>query len=184
MVKQVTKFCEQSSLLLRTIDDQMSKEGWEACSNTVTVGGSNSVLCPECWFPNILFRFYEHNDHKQLLVFVSILLNDDVDGEYKLVEPVVTAGYFDYGAGKEVGKNWEYFYAKWYGYNMKHGNEETIFKSEKNWKEEWLKKFPKDDVESYPFESWKCFGLPLISITNARDVESKIVNPLLKILPK
>lgn len=180
MVQQIRKLCEQISLLLRTVDEQMSNEGWEAWNNVVLSESSASLLASEKWFPHELFRFYIREEHPEILVFVSILLDSySYSGldkyEDELTEPLVTAGYFDYGQGKKVG-DWEYWYARWFGYMEDRKDDGTIHESKMDWQKGW--------DETYPFQSYKCFGRPLTSITNAQDVESKIVNPLLGILPK
>lgn len=79
---------------------------------------SKDLLEPKKWIPNYIFRFYTNNDHKNILAYVSILLDDDIYGDYryKIMEPLITAGFFDYGVGNNVDDDWEYWYAKWYGY--------------------------------------------------------------------
>ena len=43
---------------------------------------------------------------------------------------------------------------------------------------------PNRGEEDSHFQSYKCFGYPLISITTPAEIESKIVKPLIDILPK
>jgi len=177
LFKQVRAFCVQVSNLLLTVDEQMGAEGLESYNNTAIAYSSASIMNPKQWVPDSFFRFYNLKEHKNVLVFVSILADDDVSQQYKLKlnEPLITAGFFDYGKGKEVGDNFDYWYSSWLGYIANYIEDGKIYESKSSWKE--------DEKEDYPFESWKCFGLPLISINKAQDVSSKITKPLVNLLP-
>jgi len=160
MVEQIRKLCEQISLLLRTADEQMGKEGWEAYNNVVLSESSASLLAPEKWFPHELFRFYKNGDYPHLLAYVSVLLDSySYSGldkyEEELTEPLVTAGFFDYGQGKQVGDNWEYWYSRWYGYMEKRKDDGTIHASEKNWHEDGGEKDKYG--QQITMEQWKKF---------------------------
>jgi hypothetical protein len=173
MIQQMTAFCEQVSLLLATSDDLIKKEGWDKYSNTVTSSISQHVQSPKYWIPNFLFRFYTNKNTPNILLFVSVLLDDDVDGEYSGLEgPLITAGIFNYRHDNKVLDNFDYYYAKWYGY---YGDLRglKVITSEPDWKMKLEK------GEDYPFESFMCFALPLIEITNAKDINEKIIKPLL-----
>jgi hypothetical protein len=181
MFKQIRNFCVQIANLLLTIDEQIGREGLESVNNTAVAYSSSSLANPKQWIPASFFRYFINKEHKNLLIFVSILVDDDIGHDYKLSEPLITAGYFDYGKDKEVKDNWQYWYSNWLGYigrNIKFGK---TYESTPNWKEE--KPWNEDKPEVYPFEAWKCFGLPLVSISNAQDVNSKIVTPLIEMLP-
>jgi len=106
--------------------------------------------------------------------------SNDIDEEYEeeLTEPLITAGCFDYGKGKHVSNNWKnwYWHARWYGYMENRIDDGRIYAPKENWQEDW--------GAEYPFQSYKCFGIPLISITNASDIESKIIKPLIELIPK
>lgn len=173
-VKQLRAILVDTGLLLKTIDGKMEKAGWPLLTPYVTEF-SYSVNNPEKWFPSELFRFYKSEKSKSILPFVSVILDDDREGEYTISEPLVTAGYFDYGKN-EVGNNWHYWYAKWHRYQENPQNDGQIIRLEPSmrWKEDW--------EENYPFEASACFGWPLTSITNEKDVETKIVFPLLNLL--
>jgi hypothetical protein len=178
LVKQIKNLCEQTSLLLRTADERMEKEGWESYKNTAIAWSSGSVQNPKQWFPDTLFRFYTNNSYENILLVVSIFLDDDFFGEYKeeITEPLITAGCFDFGRDNKVsdaGDYWIYHYAKLYGYLKNRKDQGEIHESPPGWKEEWGK--------GWRSESYKCFGLPLTSITNAQDINDKIVEPLLKL---
>jgi len=179
LLKQIRDLCENTSLLLQTVDERMEKEGWESYSNTAIAWSSASVQNPKQWFPDTLFRFYTNNSHENILLFVSIILGDDLRGQYgeEITEPLITAGCFDFGRSFKVVDDWDYYYAKLYGYLKNRKDQGEIHESAPGWQEKWGKKY-------WRAESYKCFGLPLTSITNPQDIETKIVEPLLKLFSK
>ncbi len=172
----VERIYSQIALLLNTVDEIMGNEGWKGFKKVVSYGSSLSLDYPERWFPHILLRFYKHEANPHLLAFVSILLTDDIEEYYEVEinEPLITAGYFDYGESNEVGNNWDYWYAKCFGYYGENPDANGIvYGTKTDWEDDWNDKFH--------FQSFKCFGLPLISITNATDVETKIVQRLISL---
>jgi hypothetical protein len=180
LVKQIRNLCENTSLLLRTVDVKMEKQGWESYNNSAISNNSASVQNPKQWFSDILFRFYTNNGLENIMLFVSIILDDDFFGDYKITEPLITAGFFDFGRDNKVGDrsdNWDYYYARLYCYLKNRKDQGEIHESAPGWQEELDKKY-------WQAESYKCFGLPLTSITNAQDIESRIVEPLLKLFSK
>lgn len=182
MIKENKKIFEEIALLLKTSDELMQKRGWDNVGSGATNNMSKSLNEPHKWLPHYLFRIYFKEEHEHILAYVSILLDDDIHKSYDdiITEPLITAGYFDYGEGNKV-KEYESWYTKWYGYCMKKGREDgIIYEAKNNWKKEWEENFS----EKFHFEYYKCFGIPLISITNASELESKIVNQLLDIIPK
>lgn len=175
LVKQMRQLCEQISLLLRTSDEQMTKADWNSETNTAIADSSSSLLNPAYWIPIVVFRFYKHKDYPNRLAYVSVLLDDHWDREYTIKEPLVTAGFFDYGRAN-VSDDWEYRYARFYGKLLKDRGlkaDGQPFHFEKMM-------LPSDKQGN--FEGGEVFALPLVSITNANDVESRITNKLLNLL--
>jgi hypothetical protein len=62
LVRQMRQLCEQISLLLRTVDEQMTKADWNSETNTAIADSSSSILNPAYWIPIVIFRFYRHKD--------------------------------------------------------------------------------------------------------------------------
>jgi len=178
MFKQVRSFFEQVALLLQNLDDQFEKEGWKKDSNTVTSNTSQSLTNYRAWFPDYLFRFYRNNRISNILTFVSVLLDDDLDGEYKdkIEEPLMTAGCFVFDKNKKIVDDFAYWWAKWYGY---YGDIKKLEHkiSTDNWKEE-------KECNEYKFDDYACFALPLVSIENVQDVKEKVIKPLLDLISK
>ena len=180
LIKQVRSLCEQLSLLLRTADESMIKAGWQNESSNAIAEISWSIRNPERWMPIAAFRYYTHKDHKNLLAYVSILLDDHWDRRYAIKEPLATAGFFDYGKGAEVGENWDYWYLRYFGYlskdhNLKPNGQPFHFKREI---------VPSSIQGKFKklFEKGAVFALPLTSITNASEVDSLITGRLLKLV--
>lgn len=177
-IKQTRSICEQISLLLRTLDEQMKKGDWNSEGNLAIVETSTSILQPMQWVPSDIFRFYRNEDYPNRLAYVSVLLDDDKWREYTIKEPLVTAGFFDYGHVKvgEQGGNWLYWYARYYGYLAKEkglspDGQPFHFDPRTARTGDWGK-----------FESAEVFALPLTSITNARNAKSMITDKLLELL--
>jgi hypothetical protein len=176
-VKQMRQLCEQISLLLRTADEQMTKADWSSEGNTAIADSSSSILNPTYWIPIAVFRFYRHKNHTNRLAYVSVLLDDHWERKYTIEEPLITAGFFDYGTAK-VSDDYEYWYARCYGYLSKDRNlkaDGQPFRFDKM----MLSLDHRGD-----FEGGEVFAVPLVSIANANDVESQITNKLLNLINK
>jgi hypothetical protein len=179
VIKQTRSICEQISLLLRTIDEQMKKAGWNSEGNTAIVESSLSILQPLQWMPSDVFRFYRNENCPNRLAYVSVLLDDDKWKEYTIKEPLITAGFFDYGQTKvgQQGDNWLYWYARYYGYLAKEkglnpdGHPFHFDPRTARTGDDWGK-----------FESAEVFALPLTTITSSHDAKSKITDKLLELV--
>ncbi|MFA5771963.1 MAG: hypothetical protein WC974_04450 [Thermoplasmata archaeon] len=174
MMRQLRKLDQQLSLLLKSADEQMNRAGWEAFNNTVMSDSSGSLENPLKWSPDCLFRFYLNGEYPHVLFFVSVILDDDVQKEYKITEPLITAGCFDAGRGKNVKiLDWRWRYAKCYARLENSVHDGEVYASKSNWQKDW------DDSK---YKLYKCFGYPLVSISTAEDIETKIVQPLLTLV--
>ena len=175
LFRQARQVCEQVSLLLRTADEQMLKEGWKSEGNNAISDISYSLLNPSQWIPIVAFRFYKHKNYSNRLSYISVLMCDHFDRRYTIEEPFVTAGFFDYGIA-EVKDDWEYWYARYYGYLSK---DHSLRADGKTFR--FDKKMLSTDVQG-KFEKGIIFALPLTSILNARDVGLQVTDRLLGLL--
>lgn len=174
LVKQMRRLCEQVAMLLRTADEQMSKADWNIESSTTLSEMSYTILNPTQWIPINAFRFYRHKDYPNRLAYVSVLLDDHGDRAYTIKEPLVTAGFLDYGQGKISDD--EYWYARYYGHLSKDHNLKSDgqpFRFDRT--------MLPPDLQG-KFESGRVFAVPLVSISNADDVQSHITSKLLSLL--
>jgi len=174
-IKQLREFFVQCSLLLRTVDDQMKSEGWDVEGNKAIAYTSTSLREPKQWFPDYLYRYYRHTKKNNLLLFVSILFDDDIDGEYRtsLVQPLITAGYLDYGSERTANDEDQHKWtAAMYGYEGDLSTAGSI--SSREIKEE-------DQNQDYECESFGCFGFPLVEVHNPDDILGKVVRRLIEL---
>ena len=235
-IKEIRRFSEELASLLKTVDDLMKKNGWITATGNLTYANesSKSIDLPMRWYPYDLFRFYQNQNYKSILTFVSIILEEDIYWMSKppatpINEPLISAGYFVFDNEEDniVKKHW---WARWYEkkenriddgtiWQEDYKNETIITKEQWNQFEKYWNKTEYADLtidafskilgkdikipegieteeiannfrakvkamKQIDFRSFKCFGYPLVSVTNATDVESKIVTPLLDRLPK
>jgi hypothetical protein len=180
LVQQVRQLCQQTALLLRTADEQMKKKCWIS-NNTAFAEKSGSILYPEYWIPIMAFQYYSNDKHLNRLVYVSVLLDNDWTEKFTIKEPLITAGFFDYGT-EEFNGNWDYKYFRYFGHlsrthDLKPDGQHFHFDR---------KMVPISLIGKFKntFETGVVFALPLTSITNASEVESKITNILLDLLDK
>lgn len=184
-IKQTRQLCEQISLLLRTADELMTKANWNSEGNTAISASSASILSPEQWIPIAVFRFYKRKEYRGLLAFISVLLDDHWERKYTIKEPLLTAGFFDYGKAEVKDNDWDYPFARCYGYLSKEHSlkaDGEPFPFEK-------KMLPLDRQGKFSgivpiFDGGEVFAVPLVSVKNASDVESQITHKLLGRLEK
>jgi len=172
LFQQTRKICEDVALLLRTQEEQMSSKGWETDRSTAVCDSSSSIHNPWGWIPINAFRFYVNDKHPNVLAFISVLLDDHWDNLYSIKEPIITAGFFDYG-----NKKWDtfdYSFSRVYGYLFKKHNWEPngeLFSFDRS----MLSSNHRGD-----FINGKVFALPLVSIKNEKQIETKITDKLLR----
>ncbi len=170
MVAQMRKLCAQIALLLRTANDMMKEKGWECVSNA-TADASYSLSKPRWWIPQYFCQYWTNKDNSGKLSFVSIILdNRDNESSIQIKEPLLMAGWFDYGPGSEVG-DWKSEYCTYHVYmpGRKDDGTPLFADPKKAWPE-----------EKYPFIRISTFGVPLITVTDTESLKSRIIDPLLK----
>lgn len=168
MMQQLRRLCEEISLLLGTADTLIANEGWKTTGNTC-LSVSYTLAYPRFWIPREFFRFYKKTDLGQILIFISVLL-DNAENESHLQASLLTAGWFDYGPGHEVGNQWQSSYARWH-LQMPERNDEGILLSVDDSKVRW----PKE-----PFVRVSTLGVPLTSVVNTEGLKNKIIEPLVQ----
>lgn len=183
-IKEIRRFSVEIASLLKTVDDLMERNRWVTVTGSTTYASSSQSLdIPKRWYPYDMFRFYKNANYKDILTYTSIILDEDpwlmVEPPLTPInEPLITAGYFHYNKGEKIEVNStkdNYWWARFYEYAENRKDDGTIYGSKENWQEDW--------GEEYPFHTFEIFGYPLVAVTNANEVESKIVKPLLDLLP-
>lgn len=175
LFNQVRQVCEQVSSLLQTADDMMTKADCKSEGNNALYAFSYSIMNPSQWIPTVAFRFYRHKDYPKRLAFISVLLDNDWEGYYTIKEPYVTAGFLNFGEA-EASLQSDYWFSQYFGYllqdfKLKPDGQPFPFENEKL----------RDNLKGR-FKSGTVFGVPLVSITNANDIESQIISKLLNLL--
>lgn len=169
---QVRVLFEEVAKLLGTADSMMELRGWKRkAANTVTAGTSAALYVPRRWMPHTLFRFYGHPGRPNLLAAVVVLLGVDQDTTAgpNLPEPMVCALVFDYGAGNAVGGDWKYDFAAWHVCSP-----DAAYDGRPAVVDPRLLPFGKDCKVQ---RMWS-LAVPLMSITDSRELERLIVAPL------
>ena len=133
------------------------------------------MVYPSKWIPAKAFRFYKNKNYPSKLAFISVLFATQPPEDYKIKEPYVTAGFLDFGES-EANLQGDYWYSQYFGYMLQEGKlkpdgQPLLFENEKL-----------EDIIKGRFKSGKVFGVPLVSIANATDVESQITSRLLSLL--
>ncbi|MHB1909356.1 MAG: hypothetical protein ACYCQJ_10880 [Nitrososphaerales archaeon] len=185
-VKQVRSVFSNVSLLLRTCDELMEKKSWHVKDQFVWRDSSTNITRPERWLPSELHRFYLSKAKPNILAYVAILLDDDKEGYYTIDRAVVTAGMFDYGSIKVDDDNWDHSYCQFYAYDWRNTDSQLRRPGDYQWgsiidsgpRSEWERDWV-DEEDKYDFESFRYVAIPLSSVNNPAEVESKIILPLL-----
>jgi hypothetical protein len=180
MVQQTRNFCDQIATLLKTANVQMKKHSWESM-NTAITETSQSINYPTQWIATAAFQFYKNKNYPNRLLYISVIFDNDVDEEYTIEEPIVTAGSLDYGNGQveENLGNEVWWYSRLYGYLQK-------YPDQKNGDDGYSfdKKTARLLDPQGHFESGELFAVPLVLLRNDKDIKMKITDRLLGLLPE
>ena len=161
------RFLENVGKLLSTAEAMMKKHGYKSYGNTACSGGSNSIDWPNYWVPQDAFRFLTHKNGRILVVIAAIL--DDIKNSDSLEQPLVSAAWFKYR--KEVGA-WEWYFSR-------------IILSVPNYRRDGKMMDVPPETEiigSYKILSSQALAVPLVNIQSERDIEEKIISPLVESL--
>jgi len=175
-IRSLRKFHGDVALLLRTADGPLGKEEWKwkPCSkksaNIATPGGSTSINEPHKWMPSYACRFYENDDRSDVVLFVSVIM-DNLDNPDAIKEPLVSAGYISYE--KQV-TGWEWWYsavASWI---------EIVSNGEP---QELKPAHLPNAKETYGVKGGKVLARPLVAVKKAEELETLVLKPLLSQMP-
>ena len=174
MVAQMRRLCEQIAKLLGTASEMMREKGWECVSNA-TADNSVSLSKPRLWIPEYFCQFWMSENNSGKLSFISVILdNRENDSSFQIKEPLLTAGWLDYGPRKKVD-DWKNASCTWHVFMPGRKDDGSLLVA--NPKKAW-------PDEEHPFIRISTFGVPLTSVTDAESLKSKIIDPLLKGLEK
>jgi hypothetical protein len=177
-VREIQRFAAQVADLLGHVDKLMDGDGWELATsqNIAYASPSQSLDKPRQWFPNEVFRFYRADERPHVMPFVSVLLDDDRRGDYKLEEPLLTAGWFEFegAAPPTVGSDC-WWWSRFHGYMPDPRRDDggmNVVIPKQAWPDEYRPAW-------YPFDRAVTLAVPLVQVTDTRALEQKIITPLL-----
>jgi hypothetical protein len=172
-LQQTRRFLGEVAKLLQTADAPMENASWTTDGNQA-VTTSSAVYKAYEWLPEFAFRYYQNQEQKHLLPFIAVLFDyEDEDIKLKrLREPLLTAGWYDYGTGAtfEDYSFWDavihVYIREWEANGKWHQSDpRTIFP--KGW-------------DTRTAVRCRSFALPLMSFASAEDLAQRVVNPLLE----
>lgn len=168
MMEQLKKLYTQIALLLGSADDLMEERDWHSRSNQ-TLAISAVLQYSKNWAPRHAFRFYQNDSAKHILPFISVILYDrDGDSVGGVTEPIVTAGWCDYGdvPVSDVWFDWAMHHVR----QPQRRDDGTILSV--------------DPMGTWYPKGTKCrrfssLGVPLMEIKGVEDLRARIVEPFL-----
>ena len=163
------EYLENVSNLLSTAGDMLEKHGYETCSNTACIGVSSTIKRPNYWILEDAFRFFTlKNGH--ILVVISAIL-DDIENPDALVQPLVSAVWFKYGKEVEV-EDWKWNFSR------------IILSVQEYSLDGKIMDVPPETeiIADYKILSSQALAVPLVDIQSERDIEEKIITPLVQSL--
>jgi hypothetical protein len=172
-LQQTRRFLGEVAKLLQTADAAMENGSWSTYDSKA-VRPSTTINTADEWLPEFAFRYYQNEDQKHLLPFIAVLF-DYEDEEIKLKrlrEPLLTAGWYDYGTGGTFED-----YSFW---------DAVIHVYVREWEADG--KWHQSDPRTIFPKSWgirtavrcRSLALPLMSFASAEDLTQRVVKPLLE----
>ena len=161
------EYLENVGKLLSTAGDMLEKHGYETWNNKACGGVSNSIKRPNYWILQDAFRFLTHKNGRILVVISAIL--DDIENPDALEQPLVSAAWFKYG--KKVG-DWEWEFSR------------IILSVQEYSLDGKMMDVPPETeiIADYKILSSQALAVPLLDIQAERDIEEKIITPLVQSL--
>ena len=173
LLQQVRKFLGEVALLLQTADQALEVAGW-ADMGSQSVTGSSALGKSSEWLPYHVFRYYKNSDSPSIMPFVAVLLDyydDDRDRGVKLLKvPLISCGWYDYGAAANED-GWIFYHSAIHIHNKGSLADGRWVKSEPQ------TLFPKWVRTSASVAYSR--AIPLLSVKNAEDLQTKVIDPLL-----
>lgn len=178
------KYLKNIALLLLCAEAILSLRGYKAYGGNKKVAidtGSidSSANNSEAWLPQDAFRFFIHKEKRNILAVISVII-DDLHKPDSFTQPIVSAAWFDCGKGNTVGNNWGYVLSR------------AILCSQNFSLDGKMTEIPPDLIEDYKrlynasfsleIVSSQALAVPLVNIRTERDIEEKIISPLVESL--
>jgi len=180
VMAEARKLCEQVARLLGSADQIVAKhvvkeQHWECPKGNQTTGGnSESLLRAKYWIPEYYFRMYTNDGCPGILLYVAVILDNREDNKRyppngsAEFEPIVTAGYFDYGQTTD-GRLWPQR-CRWHVYSEDDAYAGKVFETRPT------KDWPENERD---FLVLRSLAKPLVSVKDSTELETVVVQPIL-----
>lgn len=173
LMEELKKVYTATARLLATADTYMKEVGWALRTNqcvSVTTVPSEAAY----WFPCYAFRVYKHKACPQILAFVSVIF-DDREGGNSVPQPLLSAGWLDYGHGTEVTaematEEMAYDYVDWHRYVEGHTDDGRLLSVD------WRKR---PEFGKFKVQQSATLAVPLVGVRNPDDLKKQVITPLL-----
>ena len=178
------RYLKDIALLLLCAEAILNSRGYKAYGGNTKVAIDvrsidSSANKSETWLPQDAFRFFIHKEKSNILVVISVIL-DDLYKPDSFIQPIVSAAWFDCGKGNTVGNNWGYVLSR------------AILCLQNFSLDGKMTEIPPDLIEDYKrlynhsfsleVVSSQALAVPLVDIRTERDIEEKIIKPLVESL--
>ena len=184
--------CMSICALLQTADSLVMDASQSTITgNNITTGNSKDINEPKGLVPEFFYRFYTNKQsHPHILLYVAVILDNRYDNpaytpkdKENFEEPILTAGYFDYGNEEVVEQHvWreDYLKAHFFSEEKKYDGKICNVEPEKMIcfaKQIKSKTLGKKELFALPLKL-KSLALPLININDTKNLKEKVIDPL------
>jgi hypothetical protein len=174
-VRQIRDLFEEISRLISTANSLMEEQGWNsAIDYSKAISVSNALAQPRSWLPYEIFGLYRSPDLPHIFAFITVILDHRREQE-RLAEPLLSAGWFDYGEGNKARTNPPYSFAGWHLEVPDRKNDGTKVATN-------LQTAPRrirGQMEKHRIDTVTTFALPLVAIGDSNALKEKVIGPLL-----
>lgn len=184
LLQDVRTLHSEVGRLISTGEEILRERGWRGASNdsSTTAYYSTGLDNPKQWMASEAFRFYRSDvESPGVLAFISVLLLPHVDDldKLKLVEPLVTAGWFQYAQVPAITASVQW-HSRWHGYS------ERPPRADGSWAEKLATEIEKSEMDRYKygFTRVRTFGRPLVQIVSSAALDALVIQPLLEDIPR
>jgi hypothetical protein len=177
-IKQTRRLMHDVGKLLQEADGLMGEAEWNpriGVGSTALAQWSASVNNPLQWIPYCAFRFYEHAAMPTFIPCISVILDSDSPKARMIDEPLINGVVYEYEPGEPLPTSSSlYSSATWHLDLPNRVDDGTVCSIEprRAWsKWSWI-----------TAKAMKSFALPLICIKDGQTLNSRIVEPLLRLI--
>ncbi|WP_437191134.1 hypothetical protein [Planctomicrobium sp. SH527] len=178
------RLCQDIALLLKTSDEIFKRHGWSTQSGSGCLyAGSASLDWPDYWLPRQFYRSYCNLSHDRFLVYVAVVIDLPKGREQEEGIVLITAGglkYAEADPSRSVPRREETNLYRWHllRADLESCNGPSWHAKPFAWNPHRLWKGWEKSHSM--FESAVTMAMPLHEVSNSADLESRIIEPLLR----